>query len=102
MDQSWLGSRKKESKFINKRLGVGEEYVGIYTGVLPTTNDYGNTFHYLFKGDRGEEVFDSKNPMIAEKFSSIPFNSKVKIKKFSKDGRTLYDVTPIKALGGLD
>ena len=95
---SWLGKPERKSKFVNKYLSVGEEFIGIYTGALPTTNSYGKTVHYLFLAGDREMIFDNKNPVIAEKFVAIPFNSKVKIRKFSKDGRILYDVTPIRPL----
>jgi hypothetical protein len=97
----WLGSNKgkSRSKYINHRLSVNEEFIGIYDGARATTNNYSKTVNYIFRTDKGQElIFDSRNPKILETFKSIPFGSKVSIRKLLREGRHIYSVSPIQLL----
>ena len=91
---SWLsdGKPEKKTKFINQRLKVGEEYIGIYKGVEKAVGRYGNTLHYIFYGDDGDEIFDCKNPKIAAIFMVIPFDSRVNITRVVKNRRETFEV----------
>ena len=102
IDKSWLNSGKprRKSKFINQSLGLNEEFVGIYEAARQAKNSFRhNTFHYIFYDDSGKEIiFDSKNPNIADIFSTIPFKSRVSIKKVPKPGGYRFDVKLINTL----
>ena len=90
------GRPERQSKFLNSKLSVGKEFIGIYKAARKTENSYGRTIHYIldgiFEGEDREWVLDSKNIKVAEIFYSIKFDSRVSIKKVSRDGRIYYDV----------
>ena len=97
----WLneGNQKKQSRFINHRLGIGEEIVGIYKGARRAKNKFGRTFHYLFYNEPQEDlIFDSNNPKIAESFSCIPPRSRMSIKKVPQNGGFFYRVKLLNTL----
>lgn len=97
---SWLndGKPKKQSKFLNHRLRVGEEFIGIYRAANKAENTFGKTIHYLLTDHSGDAIFDSNNPKIAEIFAYIPFESRVSIKKVPKNGKFFYDVKLLNTL----
>lgn len=97
---SWLDNDwHRKSKFINQRLNGGEEFIGIYKAANKAKNNYGKTIHYIFDDGSGEcPIFDSHNPKIAEILGSIPFESRVSIKKVPKEGRFFFNVKLLNTL----
>lgn len=99
--KSWLndGKPKKSSRFINHRIGPGEEFIGIYEAATKATNNYGKTMHYRFIGENGEPlIFDSNNRRIAAAFICFPPKARVSIKRVFKNGKFVFDVTLINTL----
>ena len=101
IDKSWLddGKSRKLSRFINTRIGIGEEFTGIYKAVIKAKNKYGNTFHYLFLGESDEGlIFDNNSPRVAAIFSFIPFDSRVRIKRIPMKIGSKFEVTFLNTL----
>jgi hypothetical protein len=96
----WLneGKPQKHSKFLNQRLRVGEEFIGIFKAANQAQNNFGKTIFYILENESGEVIFDSHNPKIAEFFSYIPFESRISIKKIFKNGKFFYDVKLLNTL----
>lgn len=99
--ETWLndGKSKKLSRFINSRLGPGQEFIGIYKTARKAKNSFGNTMQYVFFSNTGDElIFDSPNPRIAATFACFPFNSRVSIKRVLKNSRFVFDVALVNTL----
>ncbi len=94
---SWLNEdkRKRQSKFLNQRLKVNEEYIGIYRAAKKAKNNYGNTFHYYLINASGGIIFDNNSTRIAKIFSITPWESRVFIKKIMKNEKIIYEVKPL-------
>jgi hypothetical protein len=90
----WLNDgepAKNQSKFINQRLKIDDEIIGILVGMRNTTNNFGKTIHYILSTKEGELIFDSKSKKYANFFFSINLQSRVGIKKVIKNGRQQYE-----------